>query len=374
MEQHIKAAQEIRTRVEREMRLNDNESWIREPEHKHDMFGPGATSGNEADDLGIGPSSQSEALSPERKEFLSWVRSGRQTKASLVEDATGQNVVPRDFAGIIIKQLPRTAVIRSLAFVRPTSSNLVDIGNVTINTAGWGPLETNNTLVDGLGGTPAAKDTITVQDLNALVLLGRDELEDADSNLEGVIVQALTMKIAELEDDAFAFGTGTLQPWGVAARVTSGLITQGVVAATNATVVGDELKKVPFAVPAQFRKSGRAAWLGNTVVEQAIALLKDTNGRYLLRYDTAQGEPPTLFGYPWYTQDGLPLPTATGTAVDPSLVFGDFYSGYMIADRRRMTVQRLTERYAEVGKVGLLFTHRVGGDVIRPNAFAFYKL
>ena len=42
----------------------------------------------------------------------------------------------------------------------------------------------------------------------------------------------------------------------------------------------------------------------------------------------------------------------------------------MVADRKMVTVQRLNERYADEGKIGLLFTHRVGGDVIRPKAFA----
>jgi HK97 family phage major capsid protein len=50
-------------------------------------------------------------------------------------------------------------------------------------------------------------------------------------------------------------------------------------------------------------------------------------------------------------------------------------AGYMIADRKPgPLVLRLEERYAEEGKVGFIFTHRVGGDVIRPKAFAKYLL
>jgi len=44
----------------------------------------------------------------------------------------------------------------------------------------------------------------------------------------------------------------------------------------------------------------------------------------------------------------------------------------MIGDRQRITVQRLDERYADQGLVGFLFKERVGGDVIRPAAFAKY--
>jgi HK97 family phage major capsid protein len=45
-----------------------------------------------------------------------------------------------------------------------------------------------------------------------------------------------------------------------------------------------------------------------------------------------------------------------------------------VADRQRITVQRLDERYADQGLVGFLFRERVGGDVIRPAAFAKYLL
>jgi len=46
----------------------------------------------------------------------------------------------------------------------------------------------------------------------------------------------------------------------------------------------------------------------------------------------------------------------------------------MVADRARMTIQRLTQRYAELGLVGLLVRHRVGGNVVRADAMAAYLL
>lgn len=371
MEQHLKAASEYRARVTREAALEDVEQWIAEPQYKHDMSN-GATV---AENFGHGKIRMEEELKEMReKAFFAYVRKGLdaitpEQKADLVEDATGQNLVPVDFAGTILKELPREATMRNLAYVRPTSKNKVDVGAVAIDTAGWGKLETGTTAQDGLPATPASKQTIEVHDLNALVLLGRDELEDSDENLAEIIRGALALKFAEVEDDAFAGGSGTGEPWAI-----THLVTQKVTAAVNATVTPDDLKKLTFQVPAQFRKSGRSVYVGHTEVEQAVALLKDSEGRYLLQEKAALGEPPTLFGYRWYTVDGLAAPSTTGTPTDKSCVFGDFQAGYMIADRRRLTVIRLEERYAELGKVGLLFTHRVGGDVIRPKALAYYEL
>jgi HK97 family phage major capsid protein len=71
---------------------------------------------------------------------------------------------------------------------------------------------------------------------------------------------------------------------------------------------------------------------------------------------------------------GLPSMTATTFFTEPSVLFGDVRSGYMIADRQQVTVQRLDERFADQGIVGFLFRQRVGGDVIRPAAFAKYLL
>jgi HK97 family phage major capsid protein len=348
------------------------------PDYKHDMLGGfGVGGGGSHDPSAAGFGNAGAPLSKATKSFLGWVRDGQMTperKADLVENATGLNLIPTDYAGTILKELPREGVMRRLAYVRPTTKAQVDIGNVTINTAGWGRLETGTALTDGLAATPAAKDSILVHDLNALVKIGRDELEDSDEDLAEVIRQALVMKFAELEDDAFAAGSGTGQPFGIATRATGGVITQSVTAGANATVTGDNLKALPFAVPAQFRRTDRAAYVMHTSAAQATALLKDTAGNYLVQPSNQLGEPDRLFGYRAFTMDGLPAMTATGTATDPSVIFGDFQAGYMIADRRRVSVQRLEERYADEGKVGLLVSHRVGGDVIRPKAFAKYLL
>ena len=57
---------------------------------------------------------------------------------------------------------------------------------------------------------------------------------------------------------------------------------------------------------------------------------------------------------------------AAGTAAKVA-IFSDIRSGYRIVDRLGMTVQRLTELYAEAGLVGFKVHYRVGGGVIRPD-------
>ncbi len=310
--------------------------------------------------------------------FAKAVRSGKQAltleeKAALVEDATGEVIVPPDLAGPIFKTLPHLGVFRGIGpLVRNTTSDRVSLRSLTGATAAWNKLELSGvpTTAAIIPNTPA--DSVPVWDLLALSQIGVDELADTDANIVALIQDIIGQVFAQLEDDAFAFGSGTSQPWGLAARATSGLITQGATAATNATIVPDTLKSLPFQVASRFQNNG--VYMASRDATQAVTLLKDSTSNYLWQPSNTAGQPGTLFGYRFYTLEGLPAMTATTTMTDPSIMFGDVGNGYLLAQRQQITMQRLDERYADQGLVGFLFRMRVGGDVMRPAAFAKYLL
>lgn len=376
----LNEAGKCRKQVDREMQINDFDGYLKSPDYKHDM---GPFSGDDKDDKSHGRHALGDYLSPKEKDvkrreaFWEYVKKGKgqmapETKADLVEDATGELLVPHDWAGIIEKDIARQSVLRGLAFVRPTNSNKVDIGSMSVSASGWGKLETGATAPDMLNAP--TRQTIEVFDQIGEVKLGRDELEDAADDLEAIVGQAVSMQFAQDEDTAFSVGNGTDRPLGIA---TDTSVTQGIATASApAVVLADDLKKLMFAIP--YWAFPGAVWLGHSGVEQQISLLKDGNNNYIWQPSAAVGNPPTLFGKPWYRADGLPAPTttadATGGGSDKSLFFGDLSRGYMIADRRGLMVQRLSEKYAESGKVALLFTRRVGGAVIRPKALAWLKV
>jgi HK97 family phage major capsid protein len=298
-----------------------------------------------------------------------------EEKAAIIEDSTGQIIVPHDLAGPIFLTLPRLGVLRRLALTRPTTSNLVDIRLITGATAAWGKIElgTNATQYDAAMAA-SGPTTVTVQNLNALVQIGVDELADTDANLVSLVQELIGAQFAQAEDDAFANGDGTSKPFGIARRATVGgaiPAAQGVTAASSA-VSPDQLKSMPFLITARFANNG--VYMASDDATQAIALLKDSTSNYLWQPSNIAGQPGTLFGYPFYRVSGLPSMTATTFFTEPSVIFGDVNSGYLVADRQQITVQRLDERYADVGLVGFLFRQRVGGDVMRPGAFAKYLL
>ncbi len=382
-----KEAMRLRQLAEAEREHNDLEQWSASPDGSHPALEQkAARDAAVAQATGGAPQGMSETMAKRfaTAAFAKALRKGAgglnmEEKAAIIEDSTGQIIVPHDLAGPIFLQLPRLGVLRDLALTRPTTSNLVDVRALTGVTAGWGQVEITNAG----GATPptdaaiaaTGPNTVTVQDLVALVKIGVDELMDTDANLVSLVQDIIGQKFAEMEDDAFANGTGTSRPFGIATRATVGgaiPAAQGVTAATPSTILPDDLKKMQYVILSRFANVG--SYLASDDATQAIALLKDSTSNYLWQPSNQAGQPDRLFGRAFYRVSGLPSMATGAGASDPAVLFGDIRSGYLVADRQRITVQRLDERYADQGLVGFLFKERVGGDVIRPAAFAKYLL
>jgi len=378
----IKEARRLKGLADTAKEQDDMEAWAANPDQV-----PAALAAEAAvSKIGDGAQFSEIAKRREQELFAKALRTGVKgqqwvdaldvaEKAAIIEDTTGEIIVPHDIAGPIFKTLPHLGTFRSSGpTVRPTTSNKVDLRSLTGATAGWGQLELTGTTVDAnvVPNTPV--DVVQVHDLTAMSRVGVDELMDTDTNLIALIQDIVGQQAAMMEDDAFAAGNGVSKPWGLAARATSAAnqITQAVTAAANAVPTGDNLKSLQYRVASRFRPDG--AYFASNDAAEAISLLKDANSNYLWQPSVRAGEPETLFGKRFFPLEGLPSMTATTGIVEPSVIFGDPSLGYLVADRQRITVQRLDERYAELGLVAFLFRMRVGGDVMRPAAFAKYLL
>lgn len=358
-------AKGLRGRVEAEeaakAEIKSMESWLGQPQYKS----PRAES-----DGPTGAPQPVDRKTAHKQAFFKYMQRGMdalsvEEKAGLVEDATGAVLVPEDFQGVIFKELPRLAVIRNLATVVPTTRDSIRIASLGMVSFAWHKLETDQATPPN-DSTPApGDDVIQVWDLTGIAKLGEDLLMDAGADLEGMLADLLAREAAQEEDDAFANGTGASRPKGILCDTS---ITQTVAIADQTTfkLVADDLKKLQYAVPAQFRRNG--AYVASSAVEQEVALMKDNEGRYLWQPSLSADQPATFSGKPWFTQDGLPGLGGAGNA--RTMFFGDIRQGYVILDRQRMAIRRLNELYAEDGLIGFRVVHRVGGAVIRPKAFA----
>jgi len=389
MQTLLKEAKRLQDLAALEKQQDDMESWGREPDQiPSALSAEAAAAAAAAGTNGTVGSGYEEVMKRRQVElFAKAIRHGwkNQTwidsldaaeKANLVEDATGEVIVPHDIAGPIFKTLPRLGVFRgSGPTIRPTTSNKVDLRSLTQATAGWGKIEVLGAAPTDANVVPSTPvDVVEVHDLLAMSKIGVDELADTDANLVALIQDIVGQQMAMQEDDAFAAGNGVSKPWGLAARATSAAnqITQAVTAAANAVPTGDNLKSLQYRVPTRFRPNG--AYYASIDAAEAIALLKDSTSNYLWQPSVRAGEPDTLFGKAFFTLEGLPSMGSSAAAVDASVIFGDPQLGYLLADRQKISVQRLDERFAELGLVAFIFKLRVGGDVMRPAAFAKYLL
>lgn len=305
-----------------------------------------------------------------RSGFYAFMR-GREiapdVRAALVEDSTGQILVPEDVESGIRRALAQENIMRRLATVRTTQSNRVRRRNLTEVSVGWGKLELGDSLVES---TPTPSEGfIYIEDMYGLVRVGEDELMDADVNLQQTIDDSFGVATADKEETAFVLGTGHAndQPEGF----TLGATVTRVNAAATGVVTADDLLTLMYAVPSQYRRNG--SFLVNSTTELAMRKFKDSDGQYLWQPSLAADRPATFAGRPIYNQEDLVNIPAAGVAADPA-AFGDWKRGYLIIDRLGMRVKRLNELYATSGMVGFLAHQRVGGGVVDAAALRILRV
>lgn len=338
--------------------LVDAQATIRDLENR--IARPSADTGNQPDPQ----------AAMRRTGFLNYMR-GRtltpEVQAALVEDATGQILVPEDVEAGIRRALARDNVLRGLATVRNTTSNRVRRRRITEVTVGWGKLETGAPLVES---TPTPTEAfLYVEDMYGLVRIGEDELADSDVNLQDTVEDSFGRATADKEELAFVLGTGhaNQQPEGF----TLGATVARVAAAGAGNITADDLLGLMYAVPAQYRRNG--SFLVNSQTELRMRRFKSTDGQYLWQPSLQADTPATFAGRPVYNQDDLVNVPAAGTAADVA-AFGDWRAGYLIVDRLGMTVRRLNELYATAGMVGFLAHQRVAGGVVEPDALRILRV
>lgn len=309
--------------------------------------------------------------------FIKYIRHGwdesrmtpeEKRALSSASDSEGGFLVPVDFESQIIMNAYDMAEIRPNAAARPTGRDTVFMGALSKPSVAWGR---TNIAVSAQTLT-AGGERITIYALRALTLLHNDTLDDAQADIVGEIVGAFGMAVAEAEDDAFAAGAGDDSPKGIVSdtRVQANYVPSQVAAAlSDSTYNGIDALIGCFYKPKKtYRRN--AVWMMNSTTEGVVRKLKDSDGQYLWQPMVQEGRPATLIGKPIANPEGMPDIAAGAFPI----AFGDLRTGYAIRDRAGMSVQRLVEKYAEYDQTGILIKKRVGGQVIKAEAFACVKI
>jgi HK97 family phage major capsid protein len=298
-------------------------------------------------------------------------------------DSAGGFLVPEDFQAELLKKIAAQAVIRANARVVQTSRDIVTWPRVNYTSDNK---YTSGVRLTWTGEIPASATAhrvtepifgavqIPVHTAMASIPLSNDLIEDSAFDVVGLSSSLLSEAFSVGEDDVFINGTGAGQPMGILAQVSTsaeGTAPAYVVSGSASSLTANGLIDLAFSLPDQYDRN--AKWYLNKSTEKVIRkLVGTTSGDYL--FPTAQAglnqrTAPELLGYPIVRCVHVPDVAANAYPI----IFGDL-SGYIIVDRVGLSIQRLSELYAETNITLLLARKRVGGYCAEPYRIRVQKV
>lgn len=178
----------------------------------------------------------------------------------------------------------------------------------------------------------------------AIALISKKLIRNAKFDIVTWLVNYLAKKIA-IFFEATLIGSASADVKGIIGSYDS--TNMKVVTANKSTITFDELIKLKAKVPTAYQND--ACFVMNSSTYEAITLLKDANGRYLLQIDPTAPFGFSLLGKPVYLTENL---GNLGTASANLIIYGDF-SGLAVKEPGAFEVEVLYERYSDIGAVGI---------------------
>ncbi|MFT7059345.1 MAG: HK97 family phage major capsid protein [Pseudorhodobacter sp.] len=318
---------------------------------------------------------------PHKKAFDAYLRSGDDDGLrGLVLEGKGLNtsvnaeggyLVDPQTAETIRSSLKSTSSIRAIANVVQVEATSFD---VLIDHSDLGSGWATETGSVSESTTPIIERiSIPLHELSAMPKASQRLLDDSAFDVEGWLAGRIADKFMRAEAASFVAGDGVDKPRGFLDHSTIdeaswawgslGYIATGTAGDFSASNPADAIVDLVYALDATYRAN--ASFVMNSKTAGAVRKMKDADGRFLWSDGLAAGEPARLMGYPVLIAEDMPDIASGAFAIS----FGDFASGYTIAERPDLRVMR--DPFSAKPHVLFYATKRVGGDV---SDFAAIKL
>ena len=325
-----------------------------------------------------------EALQAEHKSaWIKWVRKGDDAGLADIEHkamnvgtpADGGYAVPiqqdRDIMRLLTDLSPMRQVCRVMTVGTEDYRKLVNLGGTA---SGWvGETDAR----PATAGPTLAQLKPSFGELYANPEVTQKALDDIFFNVEGELSQDISESFAVLEGKAFLSGTGTNQPVGLLTAKTSAEsdsarafgtvqhIATGVADNFPAKDPADILIDLIYSMKAGYRTG--AQFMVNSMTLAAMRKWKDGQGNYIWQPAMQNGQPGSIFGYGYVTNEDMP---SAGAGAIP-VVFANFQQAYTIFDR--VGIRSLRDPYTNKPFVGFYTTKRVGSMIANTQAVKFLK-
>ncbi len=318
---------------------------------------------------------------PHQKAFAAYLRSGDDDGLRHLEvESKGLNTNVNADGGFLVD--PVTADRISSVLIGASSIRAV-ANVVTVDSTAYDVL-TDQTDVGYAWATetdPAAESatpqieriSIPLHELSAMPKASQRLLDDSAFDVEGWLAERIADRFSRAECSAFITGDGVDKPtgflnyssvvedswtWG-----SLGYVATGADGDFNSVDSADAIVDLVYALGARYRAN--ATFVMNSKTAGAVRKMKDADGRFLWSDGLSNGEPARLMGYPVLIAEDMPDITSDATAI----AFGDFQSGYTIAERPDLRILR--DPFSAKPNVLFYATKRIGGDI---SDFAAIKL
>lgn len=325
-----------------------------------------------------------EALQAEHKSaWLKWVRKGDDAGLADIErkamnvgtPADGGYAVPiqqdRDIMRLLTDLSPMRQVCRVMTVGTEDYRKLVNLGGTA---SGW------------VGETDERPATAAPQlaqippsfgEIYANPEVTQKALDDIFFNVESELAADISESFSVLEGKAFLSGTGTGQPKGLLTVKTSTEadsvrafgtvqhIATGVADNFPAKDPADILIDLIYSMKAGYRTG--AQFTVNSMTLATMRKWKDGQGNYIWQPAMQNGQPGSIFGYGYVTNEDMP---SVGAGAIP-VIFGNFSQAYIIFDR--VGIRQLRDPYTHKPFVGFYTTKRVGSMIANTQAVKFLK-
>jgi len=321
---------------------------------------------------------------PHKKAFNAYLRSGDddglrglvlEGKAmSTAVAADGGYLVDPKTSETIQSLLLATSSIRAIANVVNVESTSFDVlVDRTEVGSGWATelaaqVETSTPTIERI--------SIRLHELSAMPKASQRLLDDSAFDVEGWLAGKIATRFIRAESAAFVNGDGVDKPKGflLPAKVANaswtwgsiGYVPTGAAADFATTNAVDCIINLVYALGAPYRAN--ATFVMNSKTAGAVRKMKDADGRFMWSDGLAAAEPARLMGYPVLICEDMPDIAANAYAI----AFGDFVSGYTIAERPDLRVLR--DPFSAKPHVLFYATKRVGGDVSDYAAIKLLKI
>lgn len=317
---------------------------------------------------GPGENKGDEEPSEEVKAFMKYVREDKQgldpdelKLMKISDDVSAGYTAPIEISSQIIKKLTELSKIRQIAEVQTIGGAGIEFpkeGDDTVTVA-W------DDEILAAGDYKFKMEKWDPKNLRALVTPHKNLLRDSMFNLEQYIVDKTAEKYNRKEGASFISGPGTpARPEGMLTHADVQIEISG----DASVLLADGIIKLFYKLPEGYVSNAKFLMKRSTV--QGIRLFKDTQDRYIWQPSYQMGQPELLLGK--QIIEDPDMPTVAGNAYP--ILFGDFKQAYLIVDRQQIEMQRLVEKYALEGLIGLLFWKRMDAQVRNAEAIVKQKI